>query len=1130
MSWRPWQLCFLLLAARAASAADAPVISAPTPDGIEFFETRIRPVLVDSCYRCHGAEAGEGKLKGGLRLDTREGMLKGGGSGKPAVVPGNAEASLLVAAIRHSNSDLQMPPKKKLGDRQVADFVAWINLGAPDPRTGGGARAAGQTVVDAKDFWAFQPPRDPPVPDVTDAAWARTPVDRFVLAKLEEKGLKPSAEADKRTLIRRATYDLTGLPPTPAEVAAFERDASPDAFEKLVDRLLASPRYGERWGRYWLDLARYSDTKGYVYSDREESRFVHAHAYRDWVIKALNDDVPYDRFLVLQMAADRVVGPDAPDKSDLAAMGFLTLGRRFLGIPHDIIDDRIDVVTRTTQGLTVACARCHAHKFDPIPTEDYYSLYGVFANSTERTVPLVKEPARTKELEEYQAELKKRTEKLHATFRAKRDEMVDRLRKKARDYVLAVLDAETLPNELFYETVDPDDVNRVVVRQWQQYLFGRSRQGADPVFGAWHVLAALPQKEFAGAAGGALKALFENPLNRPNPLVMRAFAGATPASMKDVATVYGKLLAETDKAWREASKSTPQLALLPDPRQEEIRQVLYGPDSPARVPDGSIADIEWFFPEGVRVELGKLQKEIDSLHITHPGAPPHAVYLVDRDTVVKPRVFKRGNPATKADEVPIQYLSILTGDKRQPFGDGSGRLEMAQAIASRDNPLTARVMVNRVWAWHFGQGLVTTPSDFGTRCDPPTHPDLLDYLALRFIDNGWSLKKLHRQIMLSSTYRQSSAHHPAAASVDPTNRLLWRYNRQRLDFESMRDSLLAASGELDLTPGGRPVDLLNSRRRSVYAKVDRQFLPGVFRTFDFANPDLHIPQRPATTVPQQALFFMNSPFLADRTRALAARPEVTSAPTATDAVRRMYEIVYQHPPTPHQEQTLLHFLAQSGAPATAPNPPQTTPPATPPSPWSYGYGPLDPTTRTLKSFTKLPHFTGSAWQGGGEYPDAGKLGWLQLTAAGGHPGNDAAHAVVRRWTAPRDATVSVTGVLRHAHAIGDGITATVLSSRHGPLATYAVHHRTAAVSHHRLAVKKGDTLDFIVDRAAHLNSDDFEWSPVISELPAAAASAEQWDAQNQFAGPAPKPAPQPLTPWEQLAQVLLESNEFLFVD
>jgi hypothetical protein len=1109
-----------LIGARGLDAQTAP----PTPEGVEFFETKIRPVLIDSCYRCHSADAEGGKVKGGFRLDTREGLLKGGESGKPAIVPDDAEASLLVEAIRHTNADLQMPPKKKLGERQVADIVTWINMGAPDPRA---SPALSPQVIKAQDrrsFWSFQAPTDPPVPRVTDAAWTRTLIDRFVLAKLEANGLKPSPEADKRTLIRRVTYDLTGLPPTPDEVEAFEADASADAYEKLVDRLLASPRYGERWGRHWLDLARYSDTKGYVYSDREESQFVHAYAYRDWVIKALNEDVPYDRFLMLQIAADQVVAPDAADKSDLAAMGFLTVGRRFLGIPHDIIDDRIDVVTRTTQGLTVACARCHDHKFDPIPTEDYYSLYGVFANSAERTTPLVRDVPKTKDYEDYQAELKKRTEKLESAFKAKRDDMVDRLRKKAPDYLLAVLDAEKLPNELFYENVDPDDVNRVVVRQWQQYLFGRGRRGFDPVFGVWHALAGVPEKEFAARAAGELKAVLERSDRKLNPLVAAAFAEKPPASMKDVATVYGRLLAEVDKAWREASKANPKLTGLPEVDREEIRQILFGPDSPATVPSGPMADIEWFFPEGVRVELGKLQKEIDHLNITHPGAPAHAVYLVDRETVVKPRVFKRGNPATKGDEVPIQYLSVISGDKRQPFKHGSGRLEMARAIVSKDNPLTARVMVNRVWAWHFGQGLVTTPSDFGTRCEPPSHPELLDYLARRFMGDNWSIKRLHRDVLLSATYRQSSRDNPAA-SVDPSNRLLWRFNRQRLDFESMRDSLLAVSGELDASAGGRPVDMFGSPRRSVYGKVDRQFVPGVFRVFDFANPDLHIPQRATTTVPQQALFFMNSTFLADRARALASRPAVAAAPTAKDKVRALYKLCYQRVPTERQQEAALDFLGEQQLRTTQPQPA----PPPPPNPWQYGYGKIDPATGRVAHFTKLPHFTGTAWQGGATWPDA-KLGWVQLTATGGHAGDDLSHAAVRRFTAPRDLTVSITGTVRHPNEAGDGVVATIVSSRTGVLARYTLHHQSATATIEPVALQKGDTLDFVVDRHNDLNSDDFEWSPTIKDLAATGESPRTFDAKKDFAGVPDTPPPPPLTPLELYTQVLLESNEFLFVD
>jgi hypothetical protein len=502
---------------------------------------------------------------------------------------------------------------------------------------------------------------------------------------------------------------------------------------------------------------------------------------------------------------------------------------------------------------------------------------------------------------------------------------------------------------------------------------------------------------------------------------------------------------------------------------------------------------------------------------------------VDRQTIVKPRVFKRGNPATKADEVPIQYLSIVAGqgDARKPFTKGSGRLELARAIASADNPLTARVMANRVWAWHFARGLLDTPSDFGTRCDPPSHPELLDWLARRFVADGWSVKKLHRLIMLSAVYRQASTDNSQGLSADPTNRLLWRFNRQRLDFEAMRDSLLAVAGQLDTTgAGGRPVDMLGSNRRSVYGKVDRQFLPGVFRVFDFANPDLHIPQRPTTTVPQQALFFMNSPFVTQRARGLASRPDVASAATAEQRVARMYRIVYQRPPTEAQSSAGLRFVEAAASVA---------PPAPPPKPivteWQYGYGEMDPATKKLKSFTKLTHFTGGAWQGGPEYPDT-KLGWVQLTADGGHAGNDLAHAAVRRWVAPRDLTVYVSGAAVHKNEAGDGVVASIVSSRDGALATYTLHNRRAEARVEPVTVKKGDTIDFVVDYRDNLNSDDFYWAPVIKAQEASAGAAGEpvvWEAQKQFSGAAAPPSP-PLSPWEQYAQVLLQGNEFLFVD
>jgi hypothetical protein len=1103
-------LCTVNLFAGHVRAADAA--------GLEFFEARIRPVLVEQCYKCHSA-ASE-KLKGGLRLDSLEGMLKGGESGKAAIVPGDVEKSQLIEAIRYKNEDLQMPPKRKLSDARIAALVAWVNMGAPAPH----AAVALTAPEKAKDFWSFKPPISSAMPPVQDGRWPKTPIDNFILSKLEQSGLRPSPATDKRTLIRRASYDLVGLPPTAEEVEAFARDESPEAFAKVVDRLLASPRYGERWARHWLDLARYSDTKGYVYGDREERVFVHAHAYRDWVIRAFNEDLPYDQFLLMQIAADQI---PAARPGDLAAMGFLTIGRRFLGIVHDIIDDRIDVVMRTTQGMTVGCARCHDHKFDPIPTKDYYSLYGVFAGSTEKQVALDASPKRTEAYLAYETELQKRIEKLNGTYQKKCDELSDRLRAKATDYLLALLGVEKLHDELFYEFVGPNDLNPVIVRQWQTYIFQTGRQ-SHPIFAPWHALAALPAGEFTVKTPALLKQFANDSPPRVNPLVLKALATTRPTSMRDVAQTYGKLLADVDKHWREGVKTDAKLQKLADADEESLRQVLYSADSPVRVPAASIADNEFLFDEATRVELGKLQAEVDRLNISSPGAPAYSVILADRPTQVNPRVFKRGSPTSKGEEVPRRFLGILAGENRKPFAHGSGRLELAQAIASKENPLTARVMVNRLWLHHFGAGLVRTPSDFGTRCDGPSHPELLDYLARQFMAEGWSIKKMHRMMMLSAVYQQSSGDQPAAYAADPENHLLWRMNRQRLDFEGLRDSLLAASGEIDLAIGGRPVDLFSkpfTTRRTIYGMIDRQFLPGVFRVFDFASPDLHSPQRHTTTVPQQALFFMNSPFVTERARALVARKDVAKIEDAGQRVQQLYRILYQRPATEGQVRAGLRFMERAGK---IPLPP---PPKPVPTVWQYGFGELDPASQKIKNFEPLPHFTGEAWQGGADWPDK-TLGWVQLTADGGHAGNDLQHAAVRRWVAPADCRVAISGSVAHTHDEGDGIVARIVSSRDGQLASWTLHNQKAEAKVEPVGLKKGDTIDFVVDFRANLNNDDFLWSPVIRILdkPAAAdAYAADWDAKKDFGGPPPQTA-KPLTAWEQYAQVLMLSNEFVFVD
>ena len=1087
----------------------------------EFFEREVRPVLVEQCGKCHSGV----KSEGGFSLESAASLAKGGDTG-PAIVPGEPDRSLLIQAIRHEG-DVIMPPENKLSDRQIASLTLWVKMGAPWPKKVT-LSGSGDVAEKQRQHWAFQPIANPPVPVLEKADWGRTPIDAFILQSLNAHGLQPSPVADRQTLIRRLTWDLTGLPPTPAEVSAFLEDARPDAIEQLVDRLLASPHYGEQWGRHWLDVARYADTKGYVYG-REERFWTQAWSYRDWVVRALNADLPYDQFVTLQLAGDQV----ATHPDDLAAMGFLTLGRRFLGVTHDIMDDRIDAVSRGMLGLTVACARCHDHKYDPIPTRDYYSLYGVFRTSAEKQVFL---PAVNPAVDAtaFQQGLTERETKRQTELLAKRQEASALARSRTKDYLLAQLEISKYPAEGFDVILAKTDLIPAFVRRWQQRLL-IAGQRPDPVFRAWTAFEQIPVAEFSQEAGPLVAKLIAGELGPLNPRVAASLQ-PVPSTMAEVVTRYGQLFEAAEAEWQAALKvaadaGQPAPTQLADAAGEELRQVLYGEKSPCHVPDDSIVNIEFFFDSGTLNEMWRLQNEVDRWLINSPQAPPVAVVLEDRQPWSNPRVFKRGNPATQGEETPRQFLEALSGPDRQPFANGSGRRELAESIVKADNPLTARVIVNRVWMHHFGAGLVKTPSDFGLRAEAPSHPELLDWLATRLIAENWSLKWLHRQIALSAVYQQVSTG-PADVEVarqarlsDPENRLLWRMAPHRLTFEELRDGLLASSGLLDDRLGGKPVDIFAAPyapRRTMYGLIDRQFLAGVLRAFDFANPDLHIPQRSETTVPQQALFLLNHPFLAQQAKALVEHPEVTAATDAAGRVDALFRQLYQHAPEPSQRAAAVAFVAAQQADAEQQEKPSR------PNSWKYGYGPYDPQAGTLQNFLELPHFNGNAWQGGGAWPDA-TLGWAQLTATGGHAGNDLQHAVVRRWVAPRAITVAIHSALEHPSAAGDGVRASLLVGKQGRIKTADVHHRTEPFEVERVDLAAGDTIDFIVDVREQLNHDEFLWAPVIEEiLPAgAAAAAERWAAQEDFVATAPL---QQLKPWEQLALVLLLSNEFAFVD
>jgi Protein of unknown function (DUF1553)/Protein of unknown function (DUF1549)/Planctomycete cytochrome C len=865
-------------------------------DPVEFFEARVRPILVQWCYGCHSTAAK--KSKGGLRLDTRAAVLKGGGLGA-ALVPGSPDQSLIIRAVRRKEEDIEMPPDEALPADEVAVLEAWVAMGAPDPRDEVGV-AAEDPQANGKKHWAFQPVGTPALPACKGGPWCANPIDRFVAETRASRGLEPAQPADPRTLLRRVTYDLTGLPPAPEEVRRFVADRSPKAYARAVDRLLASPAYGERWGRHWLDVARYADTKGYT--GGEERRFPFSYTYRDWVIEAFNRDMPYDRFVVEQLAADRLVAGTS-NKRSLAALGFLTLGRRFLDREPDIIDDRIDVAMRGTMGLTVTCARCHDHKYDPISIRDYYALYGVFA-STEQPEDL---PLLHDEGSDPQARSPLRRE--FASLLAEHQGKLDAMRTRLRNEILpTVLSAEAIANYLmvfadgtregkqssseFVHIAEQRKLSGRVTTRWFQMLEASRVPGhsLSGVFALWHRLVTLPAAEFAQRAPGEVRAVRSSVVDS-----FTADFPAEPASLRAVAEQYARLFARCD-------------------RPLQLDPMFTGKNAPLQV---ALTDVDVMCTEGTPDcrAIKQINAKVFDLTLSHVGAPPRAVVIVDRPKPVDPHVFIRGNPDRPGEAVPRQFLAFLSGGKPEPFRDGSGRLELAHAITNPGNPLTARVWANRVWSQHFGRGLVPTPSDFGVRTDPPSHPALLDHLARTLIDGGWSTKKLHRAILLSRTYQQSS--HPTTASLtaDPDNRWLTRANRRRLDFEAMRDTFLQVSGQLDLRRGGPPelfvdnpgaeivrkgfqvnrkgkVDPEKNRyghRRSVYLFIDRQDIPGAFRIFDFASPDTHNSGCHETSVPQQGLFLLNDPFVGQAARALAERIEKQRPASASARVTALYQ-------------------------------------------------------------------------------------------------------------------------------------------------------------------------------------------------------------------------------------------------
>jgi hypothetical protein len=746
----------------------------------EFFNTRIKPLLARNCWSCHTDGPG-----GGLRLDSREALLKGGVSG-PAVIPGDADRSLIVQAVRQSHDKLRMPPIKRLDEGEIADLIRWVKEGAVWAETPAASASPGTKLVitpEQRAFWSFQAVKDHKPPSVKNRRWPRTDIDRFILARLEGKGIDPTSDADKRTLIRRATFDLIGLPPTPDEVEAFLRDKSPDSFNRVVERLLGSPHYGERWGRHWLDLVRYADSAG----DSADYPIPQAYRYRDYVIDSLNRDKPYDQFIREQLAGDLLpANSEAQKWEQTIATGYLAMSRRFSVRPerqmHLTIEDTIDNLGKTFLGLAINCARCHDHKYDPISSEDYYALYGIFDST--------------------------------------------------------------------------------------RYPFA----GSENIQEQRDLVLRLPKSE----ADGILKPYVEQlaPLD---------------AELKR--------LQDEKKALEEEAQTDGEQ---PATRKESLRKV-----------NAAIAEVK-----KARVTILLKMPNLESAFAV-AEAPAHNA-----------RIHKRGDPRALGEEAPRRFLQILGGHALPPGEMGSGRLQLAEWLTDARGSLTARVMVNRIWQHHFGEGLVSTPSDFGKRGSPPTHPELLDHLAKRFTDIGWSIKAMHRLIMTSRVYRLASIGRPRNSDLDPANKLLWKFNRRRLDAETIRDSMLMVSGKLDLSRGGphpfphfsswaytqhRPfAAVYESRRRSVYLMVQRIQKHPYLSIFDGPDTNLSTAQRGATTTPIQALFMMNSAFVHEQAEGLAARLMAASADDR-GRIELAYRIALGRPPTRDETSKAVEHLRASHA-------------------------------------------------------------------------------------------------------------------------------------------------------------------------------------------------------------------------
>jgi hypothetical protein len=1149
-------LC-VLLAPRATQAQDS--LSA---DKERFFENKIRPILIEHCVECHGVDQQEGDL----RLDHRDAFVRGGSSG-PVFNSSQPQTSRIIRSIEYMDNDLQMPPDGKLPEETIRLLKEWVEQGAfwpadEAPTDNTPVTLTSDQLLEAHrtSHWSYQPLSEPEVPVLLEfpsvdvrSYQKEKPlgmIDGLIGKKLIENGLLANERADKTTLIHRAYFNLIGLPPTYEQVQAFIANDSPDAFEQLIDQLLNDPHYGERWARHWLDIARYGDTTGYI-AGSAETRYPYAFTFRDYVIDAFNSDKPYDQFIVEQIAADRL-GLEGESSKNLAAMGFLTVGRRFMNRQVDIIDDQIDVISRGFLGLSVACSRCHDHKYDAIPTADYYSLYGVLASSVAPSeLPLIGEPVNSPEYQDFLKTKEAKQKEVDDWLEERRVNTEAELQQRIADYLVYL--AKSLPQYANGEKVpmqgERGPLRRAAIQRWQQYLT-QPQNSPEPIWQLLRTLGTIPVAEFSSTIE-KIKTANNDPglsddaqfnfVSELPPTIIEQLIASSPATFPDAAMVIGKQLEAVLASWKDAKKNNPSVQALPDPHADALRLNLLSGKTPATL---DTAQAVSHLDQGERNRFNQLNNAVNGVSVTHPGAPPRAMVLNDRSNPIEPVIFRRGVQGNRGDQVPRRFLQILEMvDNGKAFEDGSGRLELARAIANEKNPLTARVIVNRIWQHQFGEGIVRSPSDFGIRGETPSHPELLDYLARKFMDEGWSIKKLQKEIMLSNTWQQSSRDRVDAFLKDPENHLVWKMARRRLEFEPLRDRLLAASKQLDQKIGGRSVNIHeNAKRRAIYAYIDREDLPGLLANFDLPSPDASRAQRSETTVPQQALFLMNSPFVLSQAEALAGtsvRPakndlNLDSMEMRTERIKTLYRNALSRDPNASELSLALEFTdpiqLESFRRAAKENASHHEGPL-----WNYGYGGWD--GKQVK-YTPLPFFNGTSWQFSDQFPHQ-DYQYLHLTAEGGHTGASPLLSPIRRWTAPTEGTYQVNGLLKHPADQGDGVVAQIITTQHGLVKSWKVHQSEQKTQIDEIKLQDGEQVFFIVHLNENTGWDSYQWKTTIdlvqstSDVPWDGTSS--WDSATEFAiaSTNQKKKSEPikeLDAWTQLAQALLLSNEFAFVD